>query len=90
MYMAILTHLPQCRIFVLVNWVSIGSANGLSPDQCQAINWTNADFLSIGSLGTHFSKILMKNKQLYINENACENVVCWITTILSRGEVLKP
>ena len=33
----LLTHLPQCRIYALVNLVSIGSDNGLSPIQRQAI-----------------------------------------------------
>ena len=32
-----LTHLPQCRIYASVNWVSIGSGNGLSPIWRQAI-----------------------------------------------------
>ena len=35
----------------------IGSANGLSPGQRQAIIWTNAGMLLIGPLGTNFSKI---------------------------------
>ena len=52
-----LTHLPQCRIYASVNWVSIGSDNGLSPVQHQAITWTNAKSLSIGTLGTNFSEI---------------------------------
>ena len=32
-----LTHLPQCRIYVSVNRVSIGSDNGLLSIKCQAI-----------------------------------------------------
>ena len=36
----------------------IGSDNGLSPDQRQAIIWTNAGILLIGTLGTYFSEIL--------------------------------
>ena len=40
-----------------VNWVNIGSGNGLSPVLCQAITWTSADLLSIESLGTYFSDI---------------------------------
>ena len=35
----------------------IGSDNGLSPDRRQAIIWTNAGILLIGSLGTNFSEI---------------------------------
>ena len=50
----------QCRIYVLVNWISIGSVNGLAPIRRQAIIWTNASLLSIGRLGPNFSVILIK------------------------------
>ena len=43
---------------MLVNWVSIGSDNGLSPDRHQAIILTNARILLIGPLGTNFNEIL--------------------------------
>ena len=36
----------------------IDSDNGLSPGQCQAIIWTNAQILLIEPLGTNFSEIL--------------------------------
>ena len=39
---------------------NIGSDNGLSPGQRQAIIWTNAGILLIGPLGTNFSEILIK------------------------------
>ena len=39
--------------------VNIGSGNGLSPGQRQAINWTKARILLIGPLGTNFSEILI-------------------------------
>ena len=51
---------PSCRIYASVNWVSIGSDNGLSHFQRQIIIWTNARLLSIRSLGTNFSKIWIK------------------------------
>ena len=38
----------------------IGSDNGLSPGRRQAIIWTNAGILLIGSLGTNFSEILIE------------------------------
>ena len=38
----------------------IGSDNGLSPDQHQAIIWTNVGILFIWPLGTNFSEILIK------------------------------
>ena len=40
-----------------MNWISIGSDNGLLPIQRQAIIWTNDDLLSIG---TNFSEISIK------------------------------
>ena len=38
----------------------IGSDNGLSPDRRQAIIWTNAGILEIGTLGTNFNEILIE------------------------------
>ena len=38
----------------------IASDNGLSPGRRQAIIWTNAGLLLIGTLGTNFSEILCK------------------------------
>ena len=38
--------------------VIIGSNNGLLPGRCQAIIWTNAGILLIGTLGTNFSEVL--------------------------------
>ena len=43
-----------------VNWVSIGSGNGLLPVWHQAITWTNADILSKGPSGTNFSEIIIR------------------------------
>ena len=50
-----LTHPPLCRIYVSVNYVIIGSGNGLLPVQHQAIAWTNAEWMSIDTSGTNFS-----------------------------------
>ena len=38
----------------------IGSDNGLSPERCQAIIWTNAGILLIVPLGTNFSEVLIE------------------------------
>ena len=38
----------------------IRADNGLSPVRRQDITWTNADFLSIGSLGANFSEFLIE------------------------------
>ena len=70
---------PYYRIYVSVNWVSIGAGNGLSPIRCQAISWTNARLLSIGPLaclGTNFGEILIKIQNFSFMKNATENNVC--------------
>ena len=38
----------------------IGSDNDLSPERRQAIIWTNAGILLIGSFGPNFSEILIE------------------------------
>ena len=43
-----------------MNWVSIGSDNGLSPSRHQAFIWTKAGILLIGPLGTNLSEIRIK------------------------------
>ena len=48
----------EWRIHASLNWVIIGSDNGLSPVRRQAIIWTNTGILLIGPLGTNFSEIL--------------------------------
>ena len=52
--------LPKCRIYASVNWVTIGSDNGLSPVRRQAISWTSTHLLSIWTLGWNFSEICFK------------------------------
>ena len=44
-------------IYASMNWVNIGSGNGLWSIQRQAITQANAGLLSIGLLGTYFSEI---------------------------------
>ena len=66
-----------------MNWVSIGSGNGLSPVWHQAINWTNADLFSNGPTGTNLCEIQIKI-QNYLHENTFENV-CKTAAILFRG-----
>ena len=46
----------------------IGSDNGLSPDQRQAIIWTNAGILLIGPLGTNFTEILIEINTFYFKK----------------------
>ena len=55
-----LTHWGRVTHICVSNLTTIGSANGLSPGRRQAITWTNAGILLIGSLGTNFSEILIE------------------------------
>ena len=55
----VLTHLPLAS-HASVNWVNIGSDNGLSPGRRQAIIWTNAGISLIRPLRTNFSEILIE------------------------------
>ena len=53
-----LTHWGRVTHICVGNLTSIDSDNGLSPERRQAITWTNAGLLLIGSLGTNFSEML--------------------------------
>ena len=55
-----LTHWGRVTHICVNKIIIIGSNNGLSPGQRQAIIWTNAGILLIGSLGTNFSEISTK------------------------------
>ena len=77
---------------------NIGSDNGLSPGQCQAITWTNAGILLIGPLGTNFSGILSEIhtfsfKRIHLKMSSCKwrpfclglNVLSIVYDILYHG-----
>ena len=55
-----LTHWGRVTHVCLSTLTIIGPYNGLLPDQCQTIIWTNAGILLIKTLGTSFSEILSK------------------------------
>ena len=67
----------------------IGSDNGLSPARRQAIIWTNAGILLIGTLGTNFNEILIEIRTFFIQEYPFENVVWKMASILSRPQWVK-
>ena len=64
------------HIEVSVKWVIIGSGNGLVLKKRQAITWTNADLLPIGSFGANLREIL-------------ENVIYKLSSILCRSQSVK-
>ena len=68
----------------MVNWVNIGSGNGLLPVLYQAITWNNTD-LSIGTSRNKLQWILNQNTKLFIQENAYEYVIYEMLAILSKG-----
>ena len=50
----------EWRIYASLNWVILGSDNGLSPVRRQAIIWTNSGILLIWHLGTNFNEMLIE------------------------------
>ena len=52
-----LTHWGQVTHICVSKLIIIGLDNGLSPGRCQAIIWTNAGILLIGTLRTNISEI---------------------------------
>ena len=56
----ILTHWGRVTHICVGKLTIIGSDNGLSPGQRQAIIWTNAGILLIGPLGSNFREILIE------------------------------
>ena len=72
-----------------MNWVSIGSDNGLSPIRRQAIIWTNAGILSIEPLGTNFSEnwtkiLIFSFKKMRLKMSSAK-----VAAILSGGDELR-
>ena len=72
----------------IVKLTSIDLDNGLSPGWHQAIIWINAGILLIGPLGTNFSEILIEIQNIFTVKNTFENVICQMSAILSRLNVL--
>ena len=72
--LSVLTHWGRMRHICVGKLTIIGSANGLSPGRRQAIIWTNAGILLIGTLGTNFSEILkwrLRNGVHYVSASMC-------------------
>ena len=75
----LLTHWGRVTHICVNKLTIIGSDNGLSPDRRQAIIWSNAGILLIGTLGTDFSEIMIEILifiLIFIQENSFESVVC--------------
>ena len=62
----------------------IGSDIGLSPGRRQVNIWTGAEILLVGPLGTS-----SRNSNIFIQENAFQNVACEMASILYRSQCAK-
>ena len=83
----VLTHWGRVTHICVSKLTTIGSDNGLSPGQRQAIIWTIAGILLIGNkLQWDFNR----NSNIFIQENAFENVVCEMASICLGLNVLRP
>ena len=81
---------PNDDIWHHQTWVNIVSGNDLSSLWCQAIKWTNADLLSIISLGNKFQWKPNKDTIIFIQESTFENAVCRkMSAIFFRPQLAK-
>ena len=80
-----LTHWGRVTHICVSKLTITGSDNGLSPGWCQVIIWINAGILLIRSLGT-LQWNLKWNSCIFIQENACEYVICEMAAILSQPQ----
>ena len=85
-YHGFLTHWGRVMHICVGKLIIVGSDNGLSPHRRQAIIWTNAGLLSIGPFRTYFSENFYQNTTIFIEEDARENVVWEMASILYRPQ----
>ena len=71
----------------MYQWVSIGSGNGLSPVRRQTITEPMLTFIS-RILRNKLRWISNQNTKLLIHENAYENGVCEMASVVPRGDEL--
>ena len=76
-YGSLLTHWGQMTHIWVSNLTIIGSENGLSPCQRQAIIWTYDGILLIGPLGTNFSEILIEIHKFSFRFHHVSNNFAW-------------
>ena len=81
----ILTHWGRVTHICVSELTVIGSDNGLSPGRRQAIMWTNDGILLIRPLNK-LQWNFIRNSNISIQQNALENVVCEMASILSRPQ----
>ena len=67
-------------VYIASNLEKIGQLTPESPVRHEAIIWTNAGIMLIGSLGINFGDIWIKIYYFLLKESAFENVVCEMGT----------
>ena len=72
-----------------MNQVSIGSDNGLSPIQCQALYLNQCWEIVYWTLRNKLQWNFNQNTKLFIHKNASENTVCKMVAILPTGRWVK-
>ena len=78
--------LPWCCIYASVNWVRIGSDNGLSPVQPAPSHYLNQCWVIVSwTLRNKLQWNFNRNTKLFIYENVSENIICEMAAIFSRG-----
>ena len=58
----------ELRIYASLNWIIIGSDNGVSPVRRLTIIWTNSGILLIGPLATKIQWNVYRNSNIFIQE----------------------
>ena len=79
----VLTHWGRVTHICVHKLTITVSDNGLSPGRRQAIVWTN---IVDGTLRDKLQLNFRRNSNIFIQENAFENVVCEMASILSRPQ----
>ena len=88
-----LTHWGRVTHICIGKLSIIGSDNGLSPGRRQAIIWTNAGILLIGTLGTNFSEIsseiyTFSFKKMHLKMSSGKWRPCCLgLNVLSKGDM---
>ena len=76
MYGLWLTHWGRVTHIYVDKLTIIGSDNGLSPEQRQAIIWNQCWNIVNRTLGNKLQWNLNRNSNIFIEENTFENVIC--------------
>ena len=81
-----ITHWGRVTHICVGKLTNICSDNGLSPARRQSIIWTNAWDIVNWTLRNKLQWNFNRNSNIFIHENAFENVVCEMASILSRPQ----